>query len=50
MRSEIGIGINIWNVEKTIEKLLNSIIKQTSAQKNYSKDFIILAKKLLHQK
>ena len=29
MRSEIGIGINIWNVEKTIEKLLNSIIKQT---------------------
>ena len=29
MRSEIGIGINIWNVEKTIERLLNSIIKQT---------------------
>jgi glycosyltransferase involved in cell wall biosynthesis len=29
MHSEIGIGINIWNVEKTIEKLLNSIIKQT---------------------
>ncbi len=29
MRSEIGIGINIWNVEKTIVLLLNSIIKQT---------------------
>lgn len=29
MPHEIGIGINIWNVEKTIGKLLNSIIKQT---------------------
>jgi glycosyltransferase involved in cell wall biosynthesis len=29
MPPEIGIGINIWNVEKTIGKLLNSIIKQT---------------------
>ena len=29
MPHEIGIGINIWNVEKTIGKLLNSIINQT---------------------
>jgi len=29
MNTQIGIGINIWNTEKTIEKLLNSIIKQT---------------------
>ena len=29
MRSVIGIGINIWNVEKNIEKLLYSIINQT---------------------
>jgi len=29
MNTQIDIGINIWNVEKTIENSLNSITKQT---------------------
>ena len=29
MSAEIGIGINVWNGEKTIKRPVNSILKQT---------------------
>ena len=29
MNSKIGIGLNIWNGEKTIEKTLKSLVNQT---------------------
>lgn len=29
MSAEIGIGINVWNGERTIKRAINSILKQT---------------------
>ena len=29
MSSDIGIGINVWNGERTIKRVINSLLKQT---------------------
>ena len=29
MSTDIGIGINVWNGERTIKRVINSLLKQT---------------------
>jgi glycosyltransferase involved in cell wall biosynthesis len=29
MNTNIGIGINVWNGERTIKRVINSLLKQT---------------------